>query len=460
MADTRYPIDSLGGMYVHTNYKHFANTVGSFGGYSGDLLNEAHKRITDQLQRETELEKSLQEAFGSEFTLDTFLKEISKTSQKIRNSIIDKAVKEKSKTAGLSPEEVNALSNFNITSILHSQKNLEVNKEVLQNMINELQDRVNTMGAEGYINLQSFSSEMSKMNTQFNSLINKIDQKSEKIAQDNVWQAFGGTMGNLKGSYEEVFKGLTILETFKTIHGGLRGLKKHGFEVVGVGAGGSPGADIKVKFDNYHFGINIKSTSYETFKQHHVTLFSPKTLNNLINHIEDFAGSSNIIEAFKYYLINISRMRFSEMTDQGSQKGGLSAIPEGRELVRNVLRTYTTLFIGEQGGRASELPTDFREADFLFLRDKGYRKSEILQRVFQENLGVEGAGGMSSLLEIKYQDTYDSWDAFDIIKVHSMINSGGSYEGVVGMPFVVKAAESILKQQAWIKLTMHKVLSK
>jgi len=440
---TWYPYDQLGPRYVHTNYNSFmyGMSMGSFGDHTALMDIALADAITRQRDRETEIENLFKEIIGEGFTFEEFGEQYEEVVTKYAyNTLADNYVTAK----GLKPRKD---KHGSITSLAFSTKHLNENFKLLENVTDAVTELLQEFTKKGYIEADGVAAIRQRLHGHLNSISGKIKDWKDGGKKGDLPSMLYGTVMNFKGAIKEYIEPILHNATLDEITNGLitAGQMK-GFKVEAVGGPGKPGADAKALIEtggkSLSYGLNIKSASRDTFKKHGVGLYRTDRLINLIEHMQRYAESYEPINAFTYYLINVSRMMGRRMTAQQGP-GGLKATSEGRTLVHSIIKAYAPLFIGEDD---PQIPEEFRRADFLVLQNMFIRKSVILEELSKGR-------GFSIALEITYDKTYD-WHKFDYAKRMHMREADGDYHFVASRYFVDRGVEAMLNQAATIKLKM------
>jgi hypothetical protein len=441
-----YPFAELGAMYIHTNYESFkANmTIGSFGNQTQALKTVANVLITGQEMREDRIESKMQDVFGKKMTIENFLKFYDVWDESLVEIL---TLIMKDPTSELEGK-VEAIAKGGLTAILHEADEGKIKKiaEEIQLILDVVTRTANEYVKDGYINEVSALQLETQMRGHFKKLESKV---GDGIIEKGLHSIFNNFKGSLTNYLQLILIAITEFEVGEGIKEAFQ--SDPSFSIEAVGGVSKPGADIKRTLGDLSYGFNIKSTSYETFEKHGIHIYSPKSLKNLFDHMEGLLGSNQALESFKYYIINVSRMSSSPLRGQGGN-ANIEAFPEGYELTRQMMRTYTTLFIGEND---PSVPDSFRQADFLVLKDRIYRKSTILRNVLEKGAGEEG-GAMSTLLKFTGGTPTPSgdWEAFDIRKVNLMMWTKGRYDVVRSRGFMRSAVQSVLSRGVEIKLNL------
>ena len=423
-----YPFYDLGGMYVHTNYDSFKHNLGSFGDHFSSEIDELANRILHkQRGREEEIGRQLQELYGNDLSLKAILQFFVKP-----RGLFDR-MKEAYITA-IDEAETDFVIKF--THWAYAQ--FDIGKDAahrMESLLNPMMDSLNQINVAGYINKES----LEKAKSSIESSIGNLRLKDKDTEQNSIAK----TVRSIKGFIWEVYMARFMIEALKSID------NIEDFEVILLGRGRV--ADLKIDFKSFSIGINIKSASTNTFQgDYGITLFSQSTLKNISSMMEKHYKTM-AVEAFKYYVINISRMKASPLS--GVSAAGLGHSQEGLKLIKSILGTYATIFIGEQetfeGGEVNEL----KQADILFTVDRVYLKSEILESLASEK--TEGMENMESFLKITYSSQGD-WRQFDQIKRRVMNYEKGDYKAAMNRTYMRTAVDSLLNQQASVKLRLLK----
>ena len=443
-----YPFDQLGAMYIHTSYESFFSNVGvgSFGDQTASLKGAAYSILGQQEERENLIEKKMQEVFGESATIENFI-----AFYKNWDVSLVKTMKLIMEDPSSLDNKVNIISLGGLTAIERESDPVKVRQiaDEIQLLMDALIKTGNEYVYKGYIDETSAYKLRGRMESHFRSL-------ESQIGKGIVEKGLRGILNNFRGALKEYLEliligatesviGDVIIDTFR---------QDPSFTIEAVGGESKPGADIKRTLGDFSYGFNIKATAYETFEKHGLHLYRPTDLNNLFNHMESFLGKNKSMEAFKYYIINTSRMSSFPLRGQ-TGSANITAIPEGQALVQQIMRTYTALFIGEDN---PEIPESFRQADFLVLKDRIYRKSTILRNVMEKGEG-EGAGAMSTLLKFTSPTSSpsDGWDRFDKRKVQLMQWTEGRYDVVKSRGFMRSALDAVLSRTVEIKLNLLKL---
>ena len=419
-----YKFDDFKRVYVHTNYRSFASNKGSFGGYAAPLEAMAHRAIQWQEAREAVINKLLSEALGMPSgDLQYIMDFITDWFGEYEGSLKD---------AWMVPEMGEKYGK--ITRMLGA-KDMEKEAKNIQKVFDKITKGMGDLVQDGGFNKEGVQQ-----------VINNLKAITEglniPIKGSGLEQVVRGSVLNLKGLVYEFVMG-------QVIHAALASITRDSknFQVKHV-AGSSRGADIAVELENMTFGFNIKSTALKTFEEHGLYLFHG-TVESIANVMAEFTGSSDAIEAFKYYIVNISRMKAKSLTGQEGG-GSLKQFEEGYQLMRSLLKTYATVFIGED---SPELPQEYRQADVFILHGRVFLKSQILKHIVETK-------DISALLQIGYTDGGQDWSEFDNLKRSIMFDTLGKYDavsskyGMSALDLGSSAAKGFLNQSAVIKLKL------
>jgi len=440
-SPTSYPFEQLGAMYVHTSYTSFYSNVVSFGEHTSTMESLAHSLIKTQEDREERISQMMVAAFG--VTIDQYVQW-----HKDFFRHYEEAVKQTILTPGKtniqilkSAPSTSGKGSINITSITQAVgKDIQLAFELMQQRVNEVVLGLNQLLDKGYGNKTNIEEHIKILQDHLANVKGKATNEEGEFVNKLVHADLTYLLGKLEEGLVPIVKA------------GILGDTKDGFKFALelVGGVNKPGADTMASFkylaDVFSYGINVKKTRVETFKDTGVYLYSPTSVSNLIDHMVGFLGHTPAIEAFKYYLINSSRTSGRALR-HGEGKTGLGAVEEGQNLIHKILQTYTTLFIGEQDSRPG-LSEEFRQADFLVLGDAIFKKSDVLKQVLG---GEKYTKGMSVLLDFTSNTSVD-WEAFDNRKVELMNQYKGKYDVVGKHPFMKSPVEAMLARGVRIKL--------
>ncbi len=446
-----YPLESLGAMYVHTNYNSFLSNAGSFGAIDSSIVNDY---IKSQGEREEKIDTMLKEVFGNHANIDEFMELIKNWQNDYKDSLekvyIDDVEFLKSKTGNMPWSQDTKSNRVNITSIAHGIKKEHVDMyfELLLDNIEAVEKLTEKMVEQGVGNKEIIASHIKDLKTRVGNM-QDIKAKGNNVSLQRI--------NSFKGILKEAVDYCVLSAIHNAMIDGFSE-KQLGdfFNLELVGARGSPGADIVAELKDglnvFKYGFNIKSSSQETFKgEKGISLYEATSIENFINHLNSFKPLKEL-ESLKYYLINISRMSSSSLTGGEGKAGTIQDIQGGYELLRSVVNTYATLFIGENTSDMEE--HEIRQADFLVLKEAVYKKSEIMKNILQ-NEDVEDPMSILFQFDSKAQSPSQGWDHFDNRKRQLMWHYN-DYSVVARHPFMVSPVSSILQRAIKIRLKLLK----
>lgn len=446
MVTSFYPYDELGPMYVHTNYNSFLHgmSIGSFADRETEISGEMQHIIAFQENREKKITKHLQDVFGEEVTIEEILHRYNEwfgqyADVNLKNAYLYEDVKLKKTKGG-------------VTAIAHSDQDVKKSFNELKQATSNITKAMNKLIKKGYVDEDSSVILKKELDKHLNEFKSKIQDWEDGGKEGSIGKILYGSVMNFKGKLKEYLELALHASAIDAItEGMISASEKTGFKVIAVGGTRKPGADVQAVIDSdgrvLSYGLNIKSTSKETFKKHGIHLYSPQTLHNLVDHLSSFMTQDSVLAAFKYYLVNISRMMGKPMTDQQG-KGGIANTEQGRKLVQSVLKAYAPVFIGEDSPR---VPEEFRQADFLITKDMILKKSDILRGLSK---GEKTDFSFSIALEISYNKGYN-WSRFDTAKRLVMRAHEGDYDAMLSSTgFVQRAFDAMMQQSATVRLKL------
>ena len=396
-----YSFDSFKRVYVHTNYHSFESNRGSFGGYGLALAALADETIRKQEEREAAINQALSEITG--------IGDLQGIVDFINNWFKDyeKPIEEQVWVKGMGEKY------GKIMSVAHAAENLEKEAQEVQNIFNKI-----TEGMDGLIEKGGFNKDT--INKSIANLKELTKGYKVPFEGSGIEAAVRGSVLNLKGHVYEFVMLKVLAATNAYIAAGSQGQIKYvGGE---KGKGGQRGADIMMQIGNVSFGFSIKSTR-QTEKQQTFSTYGAYIFHGSIESVAAamgaYTGHWDAIQAFKYYLVNISRMRAKSLTGQKSQ-ASIRTISEGYNLVKGLLRAYSTIFIGEND---PAVPEEYRQVDIFVLHGLVYLKSDLLKHLIEER-------DIDAFLKIGYSKGDKNWDEFDSLKRNIMFDTLGSKQVV------------------------------
>jgi post-segregation antitoxin (ccd killing protein) len=422
-----YPFDSLGGMYVHTSYASFASNIGSFGNYGFEMSALMEATIAKQIAREKQITSILQEIFGEQASLKQFAEwfrspdgYFERYKKQVYNTFI---------------EEQETLPKFGLVWSRAQYDKPKIGAKKLEVLLNKVMQSLEQVAPDGYINLEQLKAAKTHILKGITSLSQQPGDTSQQIIARQVQ--------SIKGFIWEMYLARVAIAALKVM-----GANKN-FTVLLQGTGNV--ADIAVDLGNTTLGINVKSASTSTFAgKHGITLFSNSTINGIVKAMAAYANSDTL-EAFKYYLINISRMKTHPLSGVSAQ--GIGHSQAGLNLIKSTLTAYATIFIGEGSNLANTDNNQIKQADVLFTADRVYLKSELLRELASGN--NPDVGNLETFLRISYSSAND-WEQFDIIKRRVMEFEKGDYSSAMKRGYMTSAVNSLLAQTASVKLRLLK----
>jgi len=422
-----YDVKNYGGMYVHTNYESFKSNFGSFGEHTGELVWQAQHFLQEQLEREELLNVELADLFniidediqvtdGFEAFLDWF-----STGPDAYFNRVAKQTYETEIEPGMLP-----VVKFGKWSEAEHVQTVEESVNLLENMYISIVNAIEQVSETGTLSYESFVKAKSRIESELRNYSAKEDTNTIR-----------GHVRSIKGLLYELYVYRFIFAALKAT-----AQKNENLDIILQGSGNV--ADIAVNLTSISLGVNIKSASLKTFAGNFgVTLFSG-TIGSIVEKMKSTYGLQ-ALDLFKYYLINLSRMRAAPLTGQGGNPN-IRHSAEGFQLVKDVLMTYATVFIGSDSHQPEDIDQNLKQADVLILAERIYKKSEILIELLQ-------TGDIESFLMISYGATHD-WDSFDRLKRQKMRAAKGDYGAVVGSPFLQSPYSALANQPATVRLRL------
>lgn len=437
---------SLGGEYVHTNIYHFHRSLGSFADPRTNFDFILQETIDKQEQRERRINEQFTRA-GIDRGIDGFVEEM-RTFQNIVNNVWK--IGEVTRAAYL-PKQ------FEQWSPAALQYQAQILKDYLDSLT---QFHNNAMEIGGYKieDVERFMPGFTKLRGEL--------QKAIKGYEDI--QTTGGDIGRQIAGMVNYFKGLGYEGVIGSATAGiLAGFQELRSQQVEVGLTGmvqrADGRQVKVdvlpKLEDWgvSFGISVKATRQKTLEARWGATLHSGNVRSIAQLIEDTRmGDPHLGDQFKYFLINLSRMRDYAQA-YGKEVRGPSKItdyPEYYKLTQEIAKTYATFFVGaELPGRTAdvEIPELFN-VDIFVLGDRIYKKSELLRQIQTGEMDVKFK------LKEYLSQPQSFWENYDIKKREAMTQVGGDYSQVVGQDFVTDAVRKLLPQKAAI--TLHAVVGK
>lgn len=437
---------NIGGEYIHTNIYHFHRSLGSFADprtYFKSILAET---IAKQEGREEIIDKQFKDA-GMRGGIDEFLQDL-RNIQNIINNVWK--IGEVTRAAYL-PKDFDTWD----ASAFKTQAG------ILRDYLNKMStfhDNAMQLGGYKAEDVDSFMPGYRQLKSELDKIVKGFEAGDVK-GGSNLQQQLSGIVNRFKGLGFEGVMGSAIagiLAGFKHLED-----KNVSVELTGM-VQRSDGRQVKVdalpKIEDWEIGIGIsfKATREKTLQSRWGATLHSGTVGSIAKIIQDTQmGPALLGDQFKYFLINLSRMRDYAQA-YGQEVRGPSKItdyPEYYRFTQEIARTYATFFIGEElPGRADvELPQLFN-VDILILGDRIYKKSELLKEI--------DSGEMDARFKIKQYlpQPQAYWDQFDITKRLTMAEVSGEYSEVFSRPFMAEAVKKLLPQK--VAITLHAIVGK
>ncbi len=442
-----FPIGTIGGEYIHTNIVHFHRSLGSFGDPRGRMEIVFEGVIKKQEDREKQIDKQLKN-FGSNMTIDQFVAEMNDMTELINEGV-------KGGAEGFKPGSIARAS--------HTREGKTWSKAEIQYALNEhvvpyingTNDLIDNIVEKTGIALKDIETALPGITKHRESLESFINQYTgvDITKEDNVSSVISKTIGGLKGiGWEGIMSSVAyeILHSFK--------ISGHQVELTGAltrSDGRKVKADGVVRIPDWNttFGISMKATRMKdahgqasTFLNYGTTLHSGsvQSIANYMNRSLPTISKSES-DRFKYFLINLSRMkdysqaRYKPMSSPTS----VNDYPEYKNLLDSIAKTYATFFIGDELlGEDSEL----FNVDVLVLGDAAFKKSTILNYIKDGKMKTKFKLGKRRSQDKEY------WLSFDDKKRKAMIENEGDYKQVQKERFMQDSLRMLLAQPVTVNL--------
>ena len=417
----------LGGEYVHTNIYHFHRSLGSFADPRTRFDEVFQSTLDKQEQRERHIDEQFQNA-GIKGGIDQFVERMAHF-QTIVNRVWK--VGEVTRAAYMPQDE-----QWDPTTLTRQSQILE---EYLRKMTTFHE---NAMSIGGYRakDVEQFMPGYTQLKQTLDNIIKKYETSSG-TADKGIERTIAGLINRFKG-----------LES-KDLQVELSGM-------VARADGRQVKVDVYPHLDAWQtsFGISVKSTRQKTLEARWGATLHSGSVGSIANLIRDARiGPPILADQFKYFLINLSRMRDYAQA-YGKEVAGPSKItdyPEYYKMVQQVAQTYATYFVGaELPGRTAdvEIPELFN-VDVFVLGDQIYKKSDLLRQIESGQMDVKFK------LKEYLSQPQSYWDTYDHQKRKAMWDAGGAgYAEVARQDFVTAAAKKLLPQKAAI--TLHAIVKK
>lgn len=448
MARTRvqtYPHSLLDQPYIHTNFYHFEASLGSFGDPQSDFDAAFETTLAKQKQREAAIDARFRE-IDSNMTFDTFI-------ENVRG--LQKSIKEDTPALG-------AITRAGYRKKGDKEWSPGYIKEQIHDHFQPYFDAHHNVMAQA-IGQGGFSlEEIEKVIPDISALYERLDTILDKYAKlgtdsKNLTDAkVKGMVNYFKGEGWEGVAASAIAQALRMI----KGIETKDMKVDLTGSVSRQGGQ-KVKVDvlphldawNISAGVSVKATREHTLRGQWGATLHSGTLQTL----ESLLLSTNLlgspVEAYKlrYFMMNLIRMRDYSQAG-GHPVAGPSTItdyPKYYQFTQDIAKTYATFFIGEvlPADEADENLVKLSNVDILFLGDLVYKKSEILEKIKNDEMNIKFKIAGYKKLGEKY------WMDYDTEKRYAMREYSGMYREVGQQEFVRKATESLYGQP--IRISLH-----